>query len=194
MPGIKGMKRTKSHNKKISKSLRGKIRSPSHCLNISKSAKKRLKNPINNSNWKGENVGYIGIHVWLLKNYKNPKQCELCGLIGHRKTGRWKISWALKKPHKYERKRKNFFGLCNKCHRSYDKTNQWNRNISLSKIDTQHGERNPNCKHKIKDIKIIRKLYKQGISMRELAKRFNYKGHTSICKIINNKQWMEIPK
>ena len=41
--------------------------------------------------WKGDSVGYRGIHHWINKILKKPKNCELCDRGGL--TGR-KIHWA----------------------------------------------------------------------------------------------------
>lgn len=129
MPGVKGMKRYKSHNKKISKALKGKKKSAEHALKISIKAKERCKNPLNNSNYKGDKVGYIGIHIWLRKTYGYPFSCEKCNMNGIKKNNKWNIAWALKKGFGYERKRENFFALCNKCHRSYDNSEKWKKAI-----------------------------------------------------------------
>ena len=32
-----------------------------------------------NQHWKGESVGYYGIHDWMSRNYGQPKECEECG-------------------------------------------------------------------------------------------------------------------
>ncbi len=115
MSGVKGMKRTKEHNKKISEA-----------------AKKRFANPMNHNRWKGDKVGVIGIHTWLRKQYGYPEVCEICHIKGKKRetTGVWNLEWALVKGLEYERKRENFKGLCKKCHRNYDKTEEWNKKIS----------------------------------------------------------------
>ena len=135
MCGVKGMKQSKEHSKKISMALTGLKKSKEHCKNISLAASKRLQNPEDNPNYKGDKVGYIGIHIWLRKYFGNPEKCSFCKIQGTRKTGKWNIVWALKKGFEYERKLNHFFGLCNKCHRNYDKTENWNKNISKAKIN-----------------------------------------------------------
>lgn len=134
MPGIKGMKRTKLHNQKIAMALRGRKLSVTHCKKISINAKKRLAIPQNNPNWKGDDVGYQGIHIWLRKNYGYPKMCELCQTPGERVKRQWSLSWALKKGCQYKRRRENFLPLCDKCHRKYDVTDRWNKNISKARM------------------------------------------------------------
>jgi len=68
-----------------------------------------------NWNWKGDNVSRAGIHQWLVRIYGRPNKCEICGLIGGRN-----INWAKLKGKEYERKRENFWRLCDKCHMNYD--------------------------------------------------------------------------
>ena len=67
-----------------------------------------------NPNWKGEKVGYGGMHEWVAKCKGKPKKCELCGT---RKKRRY--NWA-NKDHKYRRKIKDYIRLCVPCHRKYD--------------------------------------------------------------------------
>jgi len=74
-----------------------------------------------NPNWKGDNVGYIGIHSWLRKNFNKPIRCELCNKIPkNAKDNRTKLEWA-NKSGKYLRDRTDWICLCTKCHCNYDK-------------------------------------------------------------------------
>lgn len=127
------MKRTKIHNLKISKALKGKSKSLIHRKRIGEEAKIRLSDPTLNPNYKGDSVGYIGIHIWLRKKYGLAHHCDKCGSIGRKNNNKWTISYALKKGSIYERKRSNFIRLCNKDHREYDKTKKWGENISKAK-------------------------------------------------------------
>jgi len=69
----------------------------------------------NHWSWKGDNIGYGAIHMWLSNNYGQPNTCEMCGLVGDSN-----INWALLKEKQYERNRENFWRLCDKCHIKYD--------------------------------------------------------------------------
>jgi len=74
-----------------------------------------------NYGWKGDDVGYMGLHNWLRRNLGNPKRCKHCGKIGKMsRSGRWNIDWAKKRGKAYNRKKENYFGLCRKCHKNYD--------------------------------------------------------------------------
>lgn len=68
--------------------------------------------------WKGDKVGYSGIHDWLQTNFGKANKCEnsLCSQT----TGNYQ--WAKIKDKEYERKRENFIQLCTRCHVIYDGT------------------------------------------------------------------------
>ena len=70
-----------------------------------------------NPNWKGDNVGYHGIHAWLKRHFGHADRCEFSSCNKKSKV----FEWALRKGFKYERKRQNFIRLCGSCHKKYDK-------------------------------------------------------------------------
>jgi len=77
-----------------------------------------------NHSWKGDNVGYYGIHNWVKRELGKPQKCEHCG-----DTSKRKYEWA-NKDHKYKRALEDWIRLCTKCHKKYDKErglkiNQW---------------------------------------------------------------------
>lgn len=65
-------------------------------------------------NWKGDNVGYSGMHMWIRKQLGTPKLCAYCGA-----TNKKKYEWA-NISHKYKRDVKDWRRLCTSCHRRYD--------------------------------------------------------------------------
>lgn len=65
-----------------------------------------------NRNWKGKNVKYKGLHMWVSNNFSKEGVCELCG-----KSGR--TEWSNKK-HTYFRNRGDWQEVCPKCHAKYD--------------------------------------------------------------------------
>ena len=69
--------------------------------------------------WKGEEVGYFGIHNWLSKNYGRPGECVYCGCKNN-KEGRSIIEWA-SIDGKHYRKLEQYIPLCRACHTIYDK-------------------------------------------------------------------------
>ena len=79
------------------------------------SNKSTQKRGSENQNWKGDKVGYWGIHDWLKTNYGVAVKCEQCG-------SEKKVQWAKLENKKYERKRENFWQLCARCHVIYDGT------------------------------------------------------------------------
>lgn len=69
-----------------------------------------------NVNWKGDDVGYSGLHAWVKNHLGTPDTCEHCkkgGLSGQR------IHWA-NKSQEYRRVKEDWLRLCAKCHRRYD--------------------------------------------------------------------------
>ena len=66
----------------------------------------------NNNNWKGDNVGYNGIHRWVYRYKGKPKICKHCNKIKN-------IQWA-NINHQYKRKIEDFISLCSSCHKLYD--------------------------------------------------------------------------
>lgn len=67
--------------------------------------------------WKGDKVGYDGIHAWLRTKFGKASICENSKCLGKGRT----YEWALIKGREYERKRKNFWQLCHSCHKKYDR-------------------------------------------------------------------------
>jgi hypothetical protein len=65
--------------------------------------------------WKGEGVGYYGVHDWITKHFGQPMECEVCGLNDPKR----KYHWA-NLSHKYRRDRSDFKRMCVSCHRKYD--------------------------------------------------------------------------
>lgn len=71
---------------------------------------------LNHPKWKGENVGYQGLHRWIRRQMGQPTKCEHCGtdgLYGKR------IHWA-NKSQQYRREITDWLRLCASCHRLYD--------------------------------------------------------------------------
>lgn len=83
-----------------------------------------------NPNWKGDAVGYGGLHKWMRANF-DPIPCEHCGAL---RTGR-NMEWALKHGCVANRERSNWLRLCSTCHRTYDGNGRWNR----AKTECPHG-------------------------------------------------------
>lgn len=67
--------------------------------------------------WKGDNVGYHGLHKWVQLHLGKPTKCEHCGKDGL--TGN-QIHWA-NEYHSYLRKKEGWLRLCSSCHKKYDK-------------------------------------------------------------------------
>lgn len=71
--------------------------------------------------WKGENVGYSGLHIWVKRYKGTPDTCEHCGKSGlFNKKNQTQIHWA-NKSHKYKRDLEDWIRLCVICHSKYDR-------------------------------------------------------------------------
>jgi len=75
----------------------------------------KLNHGSNNARWKGDDVGYAGIHKWIYKALGRPLRCEHCGDTYKKRV----LNWA-NKSHKYKRDTRDWMALCCSCHRKYD--------------------------------------------------------------------------
>lgn len=66
--------------------------------------------------WKGKQVGYRGLHIWVQNELGTPDKCEHCLKTG---TGHF-MHWA-NISGKYLRDKDDWKRLCPKCHKSFDK-------------------------------------------------------------------------
>ena len=63
--------------------------------------------------WKGKDVKYAGIHMWINRKLERPKQCTNCPSERY-------IQWAnISK--EYKRDLDDWIDLCNSCHQKWDK-------------------------------------------------------------------------
>lgn len=65
------------------------------------------------SSWKGDGVGYFGVHNWVHKHKGKAKKCIKCGFVG-------KCQWA-NVSKQYKRNVNDYISLCPKCHWHYDR-------------------------------------------------------------------------
>lgn len=126
MPRPKGYKHTPEAKAKMSTAMRGNKNATGHQNALgfrhTEEAKKRIAEAAstsqigeNNSNWKGDQVKYISLHVWLLRHYPKIGKCEKCNKEG-------KTDHAYKyNPKPYTRNREDYMELCRGCHVRYDK-------------------------------------------------------------------------
>lgn len=66
-----------------------------------------------NVNWKGDKVGYWGLHKWIQRKRGKAKKCAACG-------GEKRIQWA-NLSHEYKRNVTDWKELCQSCHSKYDR-------------------------------------------------------------------------
>ncbi len=80
-------------------------------VSFSKLYPEKLPSGISHWEWKGENVGYRGLHYWIRRQKGIPKICETCGEEAN--------DWA-NIDHKYKRNINDYIALCKSCHKLYD--------------------------------------------------------------------------
>lgn len=87
-----------------------------------------------NNKWKGDSVGYFGLHTWLYRQLGKAKKCSECG------TGKW-VQWAnISK--KYKRDTKDWKQLCTICHKRFDgKTKLSKEQATDIKVRYKNGEK-----------------------------------------------------
>lgn len=67
--------------------------------------------------WKGEDVGYVGLHNWVRKCLGKPRFCMMC-------FSEKNLHWA-NLSHEYKRDLHDWVPLCALCHRAYDMRSGW---------------------------------------------------------------------
>jgi hypothetical protein len=107
----------------MSKSKKGKRFTKEHKEKLSILAKERIKRGIaipplqhmrakDNPNWRGDKIGYSGIHLWIRRNKPKPEFCEICNKNIPREVAN--VNGI------YDRDILNYKWLCKKCHRNFD--------------------------------------------------------------------------
>jgi hypothetical protein len=79
----------------------------------------------NHHGWKGKEVGYVGLHRWIGKNFGKANHCDKCGADKIPKGKKYWFEWANKNG-KFSRNKKDWIQLCIRCHRQYD---EWYKKI-----------------------------------------------------------------
>ena len=129
----KGYKHSQATKDKISAALKGKMPKNLEAINANKKGSGnpmwgkhtselqkstvRARRGKLHQNWKGDRVGYCGLHDWLRSIEGPANKCENIDCTGE---GKQKFHWA-NITGKYERRRKNWAMLCVTCHNRFDK-------------------------------------------------------------------------
>lgn len=111
----KGYIQTKEHKEKLRQAHLGKKTNEETRKKMSLAHKGKYTEE-NSSNWKGDAVGYQGIHSWIQKKLGKPNMCEECGT-----TEAKKFEWA-NISGQYKRDVTDYKRLCTKCHMIMDGT------------------------------------------------------------------------
>lgn len=67
-----------------------------------------------NTNWKGNDVGYHGLHKWIQRHKGKADKCEKCGILNAKKYEWANISGE------YKRDVDDFMSMCVSCHILFD--------------------------------------------------------------------------
>ena len=70
-----------------------------------------------NINWKGDEVGYHGLHKWIARQLGKPQHCAYCQNTSLEPRN---YHWA-NISHAYKRDLSDWIRLCAKCHSHYDR-------------------------------------------------------------------------
>lgn len=93
------------------KGMKGFMSGDKHYLFGKKLPEETLKkiSDENSHNWKDDDVGYSGVHRWIIRTFGKANHCDLCG----RTNG--KYEWH-NIDRTYRRNIKDWISLCTKCH------------------------------------------------------------------------------
>ena len=89
--------------------------------------------------WKGDNVGYFGLHLWIKKHFGVANHCDKCGIKEMPKDKKYWFEWS-QKTNKNSRNIKDWWQLCVPCHRDYD---DWTTKITAKRIKSKCWIDNP---------------------------------------------------
>ena len=85
----------------------------------------------NHRNWKGDDVGYSGVHVWVKKQLGKAFWCTFCFSMVN-------VEWA-NISHEYKRDLCDWLQLCRKCHIKFDRESGWGD--AIAKFPYIHGKK-----------------------------------------------------
>lgn len=121
----RGMKRSLEARKNISLGKKGKKFSKKHIENLSKAQKGKRKGS-KNPNWKGDQIGYGGLHYRIKKNKPKTGFCDICGKKED-KYGNTTLEIS-NITGEYKNDIDDFQWAHRSCHRKYDYENNIRRN------------------------------------------------------------------
>lgn len=115
--GRRGFKLSEEHKEKIRQSKIGE-KNPMYGRNFTEEHRRKLgiasaaKTGENHGTWKGDKVGYAGVHAWVKKILPKPELCQMCKIKPPCDLAN--ITGI------YSREVKNWQYLCRKCHMRLD--------------------------------------------------------------------------
>jgi len=109
-------------NKRISQTLVGRKLTKEHKVNIANGLVGKVATGEKNGQWKGDNVGYPGVHKWVREKLGTPSHCENCEA-----TEDVIFDWA-NLSYEYKRDISDWARLCRRCHFLIDGVGLYMRN------------------------------------------------------------------
>ena len=114
--------RSEATKQKMSDSKKGK-NNPMWGQQVSEKTKKKISDAEKGQkhyNWKGDEVGYYGLHIWISKQFGKANHCEECGLDKIPEGKKRYFHWA-NISGEYKRDLTDWKQMCIKCHCKFDK-------------------------------------------------------------------------
>lgn len=123
----------------------------------------------NNYQWKGDDVGYIALHIYIHKYLPKPEFCQICNKLPPLDVAC--ITGI------YNRDFKNWQWLCRSCHMKYDGTIKnlimytkgcipWNKGLKGAQVAWNKGKKHPVAAHNPQTFKKGHVPWNKGISTR----------------------------
>ena len=109
---FRGKKFSLKHKEGIRRALQGKKKSLEHRNSLSRVFSDGRRRDSGNINWKGDDVGYWSLHIYMRRHLPTTGLCQICG---RKKT----LDLACF-THEYNRKPENWMWLCRSCHTKID--------------------------------------------------------------------------
>lgn len=120
----KGKAMSQAHKAAISAALTGKPKSDDHVQKVASSQQGKPRpsvQGVNHWKWRGDDVGYAGVHQWIAKVKPKTGICEHCGYVTFLTPGRKgaRTEYA-NLSGDYRRELSDWKELCSVCHKYYD--------------------------------------------------------------------------
>ena len=115
--------------------------------------------------WLGDDVGYSGVHIWLIKTHGKATHCEFVDTTCTKKSATYE--WA-NISGEYRRDKTDYMQLCKSCHVKYDM-----KPDTLLKMSQALKGKIPPNRRKIKQYSLDNKFIREFESVAQAAEKLN---------------------